>query len=103
MQRWNLVLWIYAKENLYLQLFVPILELYVNTNLIKITINLESYFATFHGLETTITNNSVAIVRERTTSTYRRLSVKLVPTFADRGCRIASATDPYCRILDFLD
>jgi hypothetical protein len=27
----------------------------------------------------------------------------LVPTFADRGCRVVSATDPYGRILDFLD
>jgi hypothetical protein len=26
--------------------------------------------------------------------TDRRLSVKLVPTFADRGCRVVSATDP---------
>jgi hypothetical protein len=24
----------------------------------------------------------------------RRLSAKLVPTFADRGCRVVSATDP---------
>jgi hypothetical protein len=30
----------------------------------------------------------------------RRLSVKLLPTFADRGCRV---TDSYGRILDFLD
>jgi hypothetical protein len=28
---------------------------------------------------------------------------KLVPNFADRGCRVDSATDPHCRILDFLD
>jgi hypothetical protein len=27
----------------------------------------------------------------------RRLSAKLVPTFADRGCRVVSATDPYGR------
>jgi hypothetical protein len=33
----------------------------------------------------------------------RRLSAKLVPTFADRGCRVVSATDPYGRILGFLD
>jgi hypothetical protein len=34
--------------------------------------------------------------RERTklTSDYR-LSAKLVPTFADRGCRVISMTDPY--------
>jgi hypothetical protein len=33
----------------------------------------------------------------------RRLSAKLVPTFADRGCHVVSVTDPYARILDFLD
>jgi hypothetical protein len=35
--------------------------------------------------------------------TDRRLSAKLVPTFADRGCHVVSVTDPYGRILDFLD
>jgi hypothetical protein len=34
----------------------------------------------------------------------RRLSAKLVPTFADdRGCYVVSVTDPYGRILGFLD
>jgi hypothetical protein len=33
----------------------------------------------------------------------RRLSAKLVPTFADRGCRVVSAADPYGRNLGFLD
>jgi hypothetical protein len=33
----------------------------------------------------------------------RRLSTKLVPTFADRGCRVVNATAPYGRILGFLD
>jgi hypothetical protein len=28
---------------------------------------------------------------------------RLVPTFADRGCYVASVTDPYGRILGFLD
>jgi high-affinity nickel permease len=31
------------------------------------------------------------------------LSAKLLPTFADRGCRVVSATDPHSRILGFLD
>jgi hypothetical protein len=31
------------------------------------------------------------------------MSAKLVPTFADRGGRILSATDPHGRILGFLD
>jgi hypothetical protein len=33
----------------------------------------------------------------------RRLSAKLVPIFADRGCHVVSVTNPYGRILDFLD
>jgi hypothetical protein len=36
-----------------------------------------------------------SLVRNRTIPTSdRRLSAKLVPTFADRGCRVVSATDP---------
>jgi hypothetical protein len=30
-------------------------------------------------------------------------SAKLVPNFADRGCHIVSVTDPYGRILDFIN
>jgi hypothetical protein len=41
--------------------------------------------------------------RELYRPTDRRLSVKLVPTFADRGCHVVSVTDPFGRILDFLD
>jgi hypothetical protein len=33
----------------------------------------------------------------------RRLSAKLVPTFADRGCHVISAMNPYGHILAFLD
>jgi hypothetical protein len=33
----------------------------------------------------------------------RRLSAKLLPTFADRGCHVVSVTDPYGSILGFLD
>jgi hypothetical protein len=36
-------------------------------------------------------------------SSDRRLSAKLVPTSADRGCHAVSVTDPYDRILGFLD
>jgi hypothetical protein len=32
-----------------------------------------------------------------------RLSAKWLPTFADKGCHVVSVTDPYGRILDFLD
>jgi hypothetical protein len=33
----------------------------------------------------------------------RRLSEKILPTFADRGYHVVSVTDPYCSILRFLD
>jgi hypothetical protein len=33
----------------------------------------------------------------------RRLLVKLVPTFADRGCHVGSVTDPYGHKLGFLN
>jgi hypothetical protein len=33
----------------------------------------------------------------------RRLSAKLVPTFANTGCHMVSVTDPYGRIVGFLD
>jgi hypothetical protein len=33
----------------------------------------------------------------------RRLSAKWLPTFEDRGCHVVSVTDPYGRILGFLD
>jgi hypothetical protein len=47
--------------------------------------------------------NSVAWVRERTMLRDRRLSAKLLPTFADRGCHVVSMTDPHSHILAFLD
>jgi hypothetical protein len=34
---------------------------------------------------------------------YRSFSAKLVPTFTDRRCHLASVTDSYGRILGFLD
>jgi hypothetical protein len=34
---------------------------------------------------------------------YRRLSAKLVATFLDTGCDVVSVTNPYGRILGFLD
>jgi hypothetical protein len=33
----------------------------------------------------------------------RHLSAKWLPTFADRGCHVVSVTNPYGRILGFLD
>jgi hypothetical protein len=33
----------------------------------------------------------------------RRLSAKRLPTFADKGCNVVSVTDPFGRILGFLD
>jgi hypothetical protein len=34
---------------------------------------------------------------------YHLLLAKLVPTFVNRGCHMVSVTDPYGRILGFLD
>jgi hypothetical protein len=46
----------------------------------------------------------MALVCERTIPIERPpLSAKLVPTFADRGCPVVSATDPHDRILIFPD
>jgi CBS-domain-containing membrane protein len=42
-------------------------------------------------------------VSELYRSSHRRLSAKLVPTFADRGCHVVSVTDPYGRILGSID
>jgi hypothetical protein len=48
--------------------------------------------------------NSMVWVRERTyRPSDRRLSAKWLPTFADKGCHVVSVTDPYGRILGFLD
>jgi hypothetical protein len=47
---------------------------------------------------------SVALVLKRLyRPSDRRLSAKLVPTSADRRCHVVSVTDPYGRILGFLD
>jgi hypothetical protein len=54
-------------------------------------------------LFTRIKLHSVALVRERTIPSDPRLSAKLVPSFADRGCRLFIATNPHGRILGFLD
>jgi hypothetical protein len=55
-----------------------------------------------HMLELT---NSVA--SQSTSGPYlssdHRLSAKLVPTFADRGCHVDSAANPHSRNFDFLD
>jgi hypothetical protein len=50
-----------------------------------------------------VQTNSMVWVRERTILSDRRLSAKWFPTFADRGCHVVSVTDPYGRILGFLD
>jgi hypothetical protein len=48
--------------------------------------------------------NSAAWVRELTVPTERLPPVgELIATFADRGCYVVSMTDPYGRILGFLD
>jgi hypothetical protein len=48
--------------------------------------------------------NSVASVRKRTIPTERtQLVGEVSGNFADRGCCVVSTTDPYGRILGFLD
>jgi hypothetical protein len=53
-----------------------------------------------------ITNNQTPWL-ESSSELYRpsdrSLAAKLVPTFADRGCHVVSVTDPYGRIIEFLD
>jgi hypothetical protein len=50
----------------------------------------------------TIKENSVVLVRKPTIP-IRRQSAKLVPTLADRGCCVVSATNPSDRNFDSLD
>jgi hypothetical protein len=51
--------------------------------------------------------NKQTLWSESASELYRprdsRLSAKLVPTFADRGCHVVSVTGPYGGILGFLD
>jgi hypothetical protein len=54
-----------------------------------------------------ITNNRQSPWSESVSELYRlsdrRLSAKLLLNFADRGCHVVSVTDPYGRIICFLD
>jgi hypothetical protein len=63
------------------------------------------HYVPLHVLLWTKKLNSVAWVRERTVPTKndRRLTAKLMPTFANRKCYVVSLTDPYGHILGFLD
>jgi hypothetical protein len=61
------------------------------------------YYYYYYNHHQTNRTNSMAWVCERTVPSDRHLSAKLVQTFADRGCHVGSVTDPYGRILDFLD
>jgi hypothetical protein len=56
--------------------------------------NLNAKF-NFTGTVKVRKKHSVALVRERTMPTERPpLVAEVVPTFADRGCCVVSATDP---------
>jgi hypothetical protein len=52
-----------------------------------------------HNIQTPLPESTSELCRP----SVRRLSTKLVSTFADRGCRVVRVIDPYGRILDFLD
>jgi hypothetical protein len=54
-----------------------------------------------HGAEIRYQLETVSIIIYRPSDC--RLSAKLVPTFADRGCRVVSSADPYGRNLGVLD
>jgi hypothetical protein len=60
----------------------------------------------FRVMNWSVSQASIQSLREKlqlSGPSNRRLPAKLVPTFADRGCRVVSATDPHSRILGFLD
>jgi hypothetical protein len=50
-----------------------------------------------------ISHSNACVMSEVYRPRDRRLSAKLVTTFADRGCRVVSMTYPYGQILGFLD
>jgi hypothetical protein len=60
-------------------------------------------FATFLNKQTNKTKQTPWSASELYRPIDLRLSAKLVPTFADRGCHMVSVTDPYDRILGFID
>jgi hypothetical protein len=59
-------------------------------------------FLRVHKSRQTFTKQTTNSVSELYRPSYRRLSAELEPTFADRGCRLVSVTDPYGRILGIL-
>jgi hypothetical protein len=66
-----------------------------------------SYYGSQHNkfqINKQTNNNPVAWVRGRTVPTERPPLVgEVTASFADIGCHVVSVTDPYGRILDFLD
>jgi hypothetical protein len=61
-----------------------------------------SWFSHIMNISIT-TNNKLCSLSELYRPSYRCLSANLVPTFADRGCCVVSTTNPYGRIIGFLD
>jgi hypothetical protein len=59
----------------------------------------ESFLKGLHAVRTPWPESTSELQRP----SVRRLLAKLQPTFADRGCHVVSMTDPYGRILRFLD
>jgi hypothetical protein len=58
-----------------------------------------NYYLNFGSLQTPWPESESELYRPRN----RRLSAKLMPTFAAIGYHVVSVTDPYCRIFEFLD
>jgi hypothetical protein len=62
-------------------------------------------FLNFHnsGIKKTKKQNKLHGLSLQTNYSDRRFSAKWLPTFADKGCHVVIVTDPYGRILGFLD
>jgi hypothetical protein len=58
-------------------------------------LSLTLYIAIYINIEHKIKLRGIYFASELYRPNDRRLSAKLVPTFADRGCRVVSATDPH--------
>jgi hypothetical protein len=79
----------------------PFLLLFLG--IIHTTSMFHSHLQTHSYLLSSLKKYSMAWVREWTIPRDCCLSMKLVPTFADRGCHVVSMTVPYGHNLSFLD
>jgi hypothetical protein len=90
---------------LFHRLYFTVRRLPFSTVTVSKTVSHVGIFAAWRDKNTSNNKtNSVVWVRERTIPTERPLLVgEVIAKFADRGCHVVSVTDPYGRILGFLD